>query len=455
MGNPRLLIIDDDEHIRTQMKWALVQDYDVCLARDGEQAMEALQGGTFPLILLDLGLPPDPEGTSEGLRLLGSILGQDPASKVIVLTGNPDRSAALSAVSLGAHDFFTKPIDLEELKHTLRRAHYVHTLEAEYKTLQAQPAAHVFGGVTGTSGRMQEIFSTIRKVADKDVPVLITGESGTGKEIIARAIHSHSSRLKMPFVAINCGAIPENLMETELFGHEKGAFTGAHAKKAGRIELAQGGTLFLDEIGELPLQLQVKLLRFLQDHSIEKVGGGEPVQVDLRVIAATNRDLTALIKEGRFREDLYYRLAVVSIEVPPLRERGEDMVLLARTFLGKYSEPSSAEPKLLSRDALDAILAYDWPGNVREMENRVRRALALSEGPVVTSSDLGFAEKEQPQTLDLRKARENLDVKLICTAISMHNGNISKAAEELGLSRPTLHQLVKKYNITTKLERSN
>ncbi|MBZ0220471.1 MAG: PEP-CTERM-box response regulator transcription factor [Candidatus Methylomirabilis sp.] len=455
MGNPRLLIIDDDEHIRTQMKWALVQDYDVCLARDGEQAMEALQGGAFPLILLDLGLPPDPEGTSEGLRLLGSILGHDPASKVIVLTGNPDRSAALSAVSLGAHDFFTKPIDLEELKHTLRRAHYVHTLEAEYKALQMQPETHVFGELTGTSGRMHEIFSTIRKVAGKDVPVLITGESGTGKELIARALHSHSSRSGMPLVAINCGAIPENLMESELFGHEKGSFTGAHAKKAGRIELAQGGTLFLDEIGELPLQLQVKLLRFLQDHRIEKVGGGEPLQVDLRVIAATNRDLTSLIKEGRYREDLYYRLAVVSIEVPPLRERGEDIVLLARTFLKKYSEPSQAEPKLLSRDALDAILAYDWPGNVREMENRVRRALALSEGPVVTSSDLGFAAKKQPQTLDLRKARENLDVRLICTAISMHNGNISKAAEELGLSRPTLHQLVKKYNITTKLERSN
>lgn len=456
MGNPRLLIIDDDEQIRTQMKWALVQEFDVSLAMDGGQAMEAIEAATFPLVLLDLGLPPDPEGTAEGLRLLGSILGRDPAAKVIVLTGNPDRSAALSAVSMGAHDFFTKPIDLEELKHTLRRANHVHALEAEYNCLQAQLATPVCGELTGKSRRMQEIFSTVRKVAATDVPVLITGESGTGKELIARAIHSHSSRTDMPLVPINCGAIPENLMESELFGHEKGAFTGAHARKAGKIEFARGGTLFLDEIGELPLPLQVKLLRFLQDHRIEKVGGSESVMVDLRVIAATNKDLKSLIKEGRFREDLYYRLAVVSIEVQPLRDRGEDIVLLARTFLNRHSDYSTNEPpKVLSRDALDALLAHDWPGNVRELENKVRRAIALAEGHVITPSDLGFGggppdenEEVAKPRLNLRKAVEELEIRLINSAILRNDHNISKAAEDLGLSRPTLYNLIKKYGLS-------
>ena len=321
MDKPKLLIIDDDESIRTQMKWALAQDYKVFLAEDAEKAIGLFKSEQPPLVTLDLGLPPYPADTSIGLKLLADILQYEPMVKIIVVSGNSEKSAAIKAVSQGAYDFFTKPVNIDELRIILKRASYVHTLETEHKNLQKQIESRDFGEITGSSEKMQNIFSTVRKVATADVPVLITGESGTGKELIARTIHSRSVRKNNPFIPINCGAVPENLIESELFGHEKGAFTGAHIQRKGRIELAEGGTLFLDEIGDLPLPLQVKMLRFLQDHTIERVGGRETLQIDVRIVAATNRDIKRLISDGLFREDLYYRLAVVTIDLPPLRER--------------------------------------------------------------------------------------------------------------------------------------
>jgi len=448
MEKPKILVVEDDETIRTQMKWALVHDYDVYFATDAERAIELLGAESPPVVVLDLGLPPSPEDTSEGLRLLTEILKLDPTTKIIVVSGNPDRESSLRAVSMGAHDFFTKPIDIEELKAILKRAYYVHTLEEEYRELRKRVQESSFEEIIGTSPQMQEIYSTVSKVATTDVPVLITGESGTGKELVARAIHSSSLRASRPFVPINCGAIPENLMESELFGHEKGAFTGAHMQRKGRFELAAGGTLFLDEIGELPGHLQVKLLRFLQDHRVERVGGREAMEIDVRVIAATNRDIKKLAEEGSFREDLYYRIAVVNIDLPPLRERGEDILLLARSFLKRYA--GKGGPRTFTDDAVEALTAYSWPGNVREIENRMRRAVTLADDGAITAEDLGLGQLgADALSLDIKKARERLDSRYISMAILKHNGNISKAAEELGLSRPTLHNLIKKYNIKT------
>ena len=447
MIKPKLLVVEDDQNIRTQMKWALVQDYEVFLAIDGKQAMEIMKRERPGIVTLDLGLPPNPEDNTAGFKLLDEILQYEHSTKVVVVTGSPERSAALQSISQGAHDFFTKPIDVDELKALLKRAHYVYTLESEVRTLQKQVHESAFGEMIGSSPNMLEVFTTVRKVATTDVSVLITGESGTGKELIARAIHAESIRQDKPFVPINCGAIPENLMESELFGHEKGAFTGAHALRKGKIEAAKGGTLFLDEIGELPLALQVKLLRFLQDHKIERVGGRESIEVDLRVVAATNRDIKLMAAEETFREDLYYRLAVLTIELPPLRERSEDIMVLAKAFLKKYSTDNS-KPKQLSHDAIEAISGYDWPGNVRELENRLHRATTMAEGATITPRDIGLdSDQYSEQILDLKKARENVDRKYINMAILKNNGNVSKAAEELGLSRPTLHNLLKKYKI--------
>lgn len=448
MDKPKLLIIDDDESIRTQMKWALAQDYEVFLAEDAEKAIGLFNGEQPPLVTLDLGLPPYPADTSVGLKLLADILQYEPMVKIIVVSGNSEKSAAIKAVSQGAYDFFTKPVNIDELKIILKRASYVHTLETEHKNLQKQIESRDFGEITGSSEKMQNIFSTVRKVATADVPVLITGESGTGKELIARTIHNRSVRKDKPFVPINCGAVPENLIESELFGHEKGAFTGAHIQRKGRIELAEGGTLFLDEIGDLPLPLQVKLLRFLQDHTIERVGGREALQIDVRIVAATNRDIKRLISDGLFREDLYYRLAVVTIDLPPLRERGEDIILLAKTFLQRFSDNKTGH-KSFSPEAIDAMNRYEWRGNVRELENKIRRAITFAEGKVISSADLGFeAGEKASKSLDLKKAKEEVEKRIISSALLKHKGNISKAAEELGLTRPTLHHLIKKYNIT-------
>ncbi|VAX24262.1 Response regulator of zinc sigma-54-dependent two-component system [hydrothermal vent metagenome] len=446
MATTKILVVEDDKNIRTQMKWALASDYEVLLAEDGVEAMEVLVSERPPLVTLDLGLPPNPEGTSEGLKLLGQILGIASDTKVIIVTGNPDRSAALNAISQGAHDFFTKPINIDELKAILKRAHYVHTLEAEYKALQKQVGTGDFDDIIGTSPEMQSVYSSIKKVATADIPVLITGESGTGKELAAKAIHNRSMRKEKPFVPINCGAIPENLMESELFGHEKGAFTGAHAQRKGKVEMADGGTLFLDEIGELAPQLQVKMLRFLQDHKVERVGGRKVMEIDVRVVAATNRDLSQMVSAETFREDLYYRLAVVTIDMPPLRERVGDIELLAKSFLQKFAVNRDL-PKQLGKEAMDAVRVHNWPGNVRELENTMRRA-TLAEGRTVTLEDIGLDTTEEGvQPLDLKEAKDALYRKYIHLAFVKHEGNITKAAEELKISRPTLHSIMRRLGI--------
>ncbi len=448
MKKPRLLVVDDDENIRTQMKWALLEDYDVFLATDGEEALNVMVKKKPSLVTLDLGLPPSPEDITEGLKLLGQFLQLDPTLKVVVVTGSPERSAALKAISLGAHDFFTKPIDIDELKAILKRAYYVHSLEIEYRDLQKKVREKSFNEIIGSCPKMLDVFNDIRKIATTDVSALITGASGTGKELVARALHRQSERRDKPFVAINCGAIPENLMESELFGHEKGSFTGAHTTRKGKFEVANKGVIFLDEIGELPLALQVKILRFLQDHKIERVGGRKMIDVDVRVIAATNKNLKKLVSKELFRDDLYYRLAVVNINLPPLVERGDDISILAKSFLNQYSISNDA-PKQFSEEAMENIIMYQWPGNVRELENRVRRAITLADGPSITSKDLGLVSAETPgMGLNLKAARVALDKKYIKLAVLKHDGNISKAADELGLSRPTLHQLMKRHSIS-------
>lgn len=443
--NPKLLIVDDDEDIRSQLKWALTQDYEVSLAEDRASAVEAFRVEKPLVALLDLGLPPNPGGPEEGLATLSELLSQDRSAKVIILTGQGERENALRAVGEGAYDFLTKPPDVEEIKLVLKRAFHVAALEREYRALQSQLAPDTFEGMLGTSPEMQAVFTSIRKVATTDAPVLILGDSGTGKEMAALAIHRRSRRKDGPFIAINCGAIPEALLESELFGHEKGSFTGAHAQRMGRIETAATGTLFLDEIGELPLSLQVKILRFLQEQQIERVGGRRPINVDTRVIAATNKDLQKGVKEGTFREDLFYRVAVVVLKLPPLRQRDGDAVVLAHAFLRKFSRESAKEKLKFDPKAVQAIRQYAWPGNVRELENRVRRAVIMSEGSRVTAGDLEIAEAvgaEVPRTL--KEARETVEREMVQQSLRRHGGKISRAAEELGISRPTFYELLAK-----------
>jgi two-component system NtrC family response regulator len=381
---PRLLIVDDEEDIRTQMKWALGQDYQVFLAEDRGSALE-IQGRERPsVVTLDLGLPPRPADVEEGFATLAEMLSRDPFLKAIIITGRAEREHALKAVGEGAYDFLYKPVQIDELKVVLRRAFYVSSLERENRLLQKQVGNEGFQGMLGGSPQMQEVFSIVRKVATTDAPVLVVGESGTGKELVAQAIHRLSARKDEAFIVINCGAIPETLLESELFGHEKGAFTGAHIQRKGRIEAARGGTLFLDEIGELSLGLQVKLLRYLQEQVIERIGGREQIRVDARVITATNRDLKQAMKTGVFREDLYFRLAVVSISMPYLRDREGDLFMLAKAFLLRYAEEGKRRITGFTNQAIRAIESYSWPGNVRELENRIKRAVIMAEGSKLT-----------------------------------------------------------------------
>jgi two-component system NtrC family response regulator len=421
----------------------------VILAGDRKSALEKVRTDRPPLILLDLGLPPSSRRGEEGLRALGEILAFDQGAKVIVVTGNQDRGYALKAIGQGAFDYFLKPADIEELKTVLKRALHIASLEKENVGKEHHPGLPAFDEIIGGSASMQRVFELVRKVSATDVSVLIQGESGTGKELIARAIHRSGNRKDNPFVPINCGAIPENLLESELFGYEKGAFTGADAQKRGRIEYADGGTLFLDEIGELPLLLQVKLLRFLQEHKVERVGGRETIPVDVRVIAATNKDLKEEVGENRFREDLYYRLGVVTITIPPLRERAGDAVLLAKSFLQAFSSNYRKSIKGFQTEALDAIESYDWPGNVRELENRVKRAVVMCEGKYVVPDDLELdASRDSAVPKSLRQIREEAEKYHLEKALEKHDGNISKAARELGVSRPTFHDLMRKYRLS-------
>ncbi|HEV8397381.1 MAG TPA: PEP-CTERM-box response regulator transcription factor [Vicinamibacterales bacterium] len=451
MTKSRLLIVDDDEDIRTQMKWALVQDYEVFQAGDRVEALAAFTTDRPIVTLLDLGLPPRPNEPAEGLLALSELLAVDPLAKVIVISGQGDKDNALHAVGAGAYDFLCKPVDMDELRLVLRRCVYVAELEQEYQALQASARPDVFEEMLGTSPPMQGVFTFIRKVAPTSAPVLILGESGTGKEMVARALHRRSPHKGGPFVAINCSAIPEGLLESELFGHERGAFTGAHALRKGHIETAAGGTLFLDEIGELPAPVQVKLLRFLQEKRFQRVGGRQEIHSDTRVVAATSVNLQESVASGTFREDLYFRLAVVIVKVPPLRDRGEDIGLVAKDFVHRYGMQHGKRSMTFAPDALRALSLYRWPGNVRELQNRVQRAVIMADGKRVTAADLELTDvlsETAPQTL--REARQNAEREIVEEVLRRHRGKITSAAVELGISRPTLYELMEKLGIAAK-----
>ena len=448
MRKQKLLIVDDEEDLCTQMKWALSADYDVYLAEDKQSAVAMVNKEQPPVVTLDLGLPPNPAGVEEGFSVLDYILDNYSHTKVIIVTGRGEKENALRAVEKGAYDFFYKPVQLDELKVVLRRAFRASQLEKELHDLRYRLSGNTFENMIGTSPQMQDIFSTIRKVSTTDAPVLITGESGTGKELVARAIHRLSIRESKSFIPINCSAIPENLMESELFGHEKGTFTGALTQRKGRFEMAEGGTLFLDEVGDLPLTLQVKLLRFLQEKTIERVGGREQIEIDARVLAATNRDLGEAMKKATFRDDLYYRLKVIEIALPPLRERNGDVIVLAKAFLDRYGSENRKKVKGFSSQAIEAIEHYSWPGNVRELENRIKRAVIMAEGKIITREDLELGEAaDKKECVPLKDAREMLEKELILKAIMRNENNLTKAASDLGVSRPTLYDLMEKLGI--------
>jgi two-component system NtrC family response regulator len=447
--NPKLLIVDDDEEIRTQMKWALAADYDITLAEDRPTAVAAFHSVKPRVVLLDLGLPPRPGDPEEGLATMGEIMAADNMAKVVIITGQGEKAIALRAIGSGAYDFLCKPVEADELKFLLKRCFYLASLEAEYRQMQQKVSGDAFHEMLGTSAPMRTVFDAIRKVATTNAPVLLLGESGTGKEMAARAIHNCSPRKAEPFIAINCSAIPETLLESELFGHEKGSFTGAHAQRKGRFEAADGGTLFLDEIGEIPLPLQVKLLRFLQEHCIERVGGRQTINIDARVITATNADLKKGMATGTFREDLYYRLAVVPIPLPPLREREDDIRLLAHFFLHRYAEQSDKDGVTFEPDAIRAISKHTWPGNVRQLENCVRRAVIMAQGKRITVRDLELpaSASGKSDSMSLKDAREQLERDMILAALRKHSGKIAPTANELGVSRPTLYDLMDKLGI--------
>ena len=445
---PKLLIVDDDDEIRTQMRWALATDYSISLAADRSAALEQFRANRPSVVLLDLGLPPNPATPEEGLAALSEILAMDRLTKVVIVSGQAEKGPALRAIGAGAYDFVGKPVEMEELKLILKRCFHLAQLEREYYQLQDTLREDSFEGLLGTGTRMQSVFDSIRKVATTDAPVLILGESGTGKEMTARAIHQRSSRKNGPFVAINCSAIPESLIESELFGHEKGSFTGAHTQRKGRIEHSIGGTLFLDEIGEIPLPIQVKLLRFLQEQCIERVGGRQEIPVDTRVIAATNADLKKGLASGSFREDLFYRLAVIQIVLPPVRDRDDDIVLLAQSFLRRFATENGKTNITFGPDALRAVRQHPWPGNVRELQNRVRRAVIMGEGKRLTPADLELdSSPGAGQGVTLKEARERLESEMIRQALRKHAGRITSAAIELGISRPTLYELMDKLGV--------
>lgn len=448
MTKTTLLIVDDDEDIRTQLKWALCNDYTLLTAGDRAGALAAFTASRPTVTLLDLGLPPRPNGPEEGLAALSAILASDPLAKVIVVSGQGEKENALRAVGGGAYDFLCKPVDMDELRLVLRRCVYVAELEQEHRAAQHRAEVEVFEEMLGGSPRMQAVFDFIRKVAPTNAPVLILGESGTGKEMVARALHQRSGQKGGPFVAINCSTIPENLLESELFGHEKGAFTGAHTQRKGHIEAAAGGTLFLDEIGDLSAPVQVKLLRFLQEKCFQRVGGRQEIPSDARVLTATNRNLQELVAGGKFREDLFFRLAVVVVKVPPLRERGTDIASVAKAFLRSYGVDHAKPGLSFAPDALRALDFHRWPGNIRELQNRVRRAVIMTEGKRVTARDLELTDTASalpPQTL--KEARESVEREMIQDALKRHGGKITSAALELGVSRPTLYELMEKLGI--------
>ena len=451
MANARqkLLIVEDDLGLQKQLKWSY-EDFDVFCAANRDEAIVLLRLEAPDVVTLDLGLPPDPDGVTEGFAVLDEMLKLKPDTKIIVASGHGAKESALRAISAGAWDFYQKPVDIDELHLIVRRAFHVRELEMANERLQQPDASGelLLGSIMTGSTDMLKVARTIERVANTGVSVMLLGASGTGKELLARGLHNASDRRDKPFVAINCGAIPENLLESELFGHEKGAFTGAVKMTEGKIEIASGGTLFLDEVGDIPLPLQVKLLRFLQERTIERVGGRKTIPVDVRVVCATHRNLNQMIADQTFRDDLYYRLAEVTVPIPSLTERTGDAVLLAKHFVARFAKEMNPSIKGLSTSALTAIDQWNWPGNVRELENRMKRAVIMADGKFITADDLEFGDEDDDTLLlNLKAAREAADRKAIRRAISQTEGNISSAAKLLGISRPTLYDLLKQYDL--------
>jgi len=446
-NRPKLLVVEDDVGLQTQLKWCF-DEYEVLVAGDRTEALAQVRRLEPPVVLQDLGLPPDATGATEGLRALSEILSIAPSTKVIVVTGNHDRENALRAVEAGAYDFYQKPVDANVLKLIVSRALYVHSLECEARQWREARLVMPLDGVVATDEEMLSVCRKIEKVAPTDVSVLILGESGTGKELLARALHKLGGRSRGPFVAINCAAIPEQLLESELFGHEKGSFTGAIKQSIGKFEAANGGTLFLDEIGDMPLSLQAKLLRFLQSHVIERVGGRQEIAVDVRIVCATNRNLQQLITEQSFRQDLYYRIAEVTIQVPAVRDRPGGAVLLAHAMLRRFAAMQGRSKRGFTEEALAAIDAYSWPGNVRELENKVKAALIMSEEALVTAADLGLAPAEAAAPLfTLKEVRARAERQAIRHVLQVCDGQVTRAAEMLGVTRPTLYELMDRYKL--------
>ena len=444
----KLLVVEDDEGLQRQLRWSY-EDYDVLTAGDRVQAIDLLRTHSPSVVTLDLGLPPDPDGVTEGFATLDEILTVRPNTKVIVASGHGARESARRAIGAGAFDFYHKPVDIDELGMIVRRAYHVADLEAENRRLaeSAMSGSNVLGGIITGAPEMLKVSRMIERVATADVSVMLLGASGTGKELLARGLHNASLRAAKPFIAINCAAIPENLLESELFGYEKGAFTGAAKTTEGKIELAEGGTLFLDEIGDVPLPLQVKLLRFLQERVIERIGGRRAIPVNVRIVCATHQNLEAMIGAARFREDLYYRLAEIVVRIPSLAERHGDAALLAHHFLAKFSRENNRQFRGFTPDAVAAISDWHWPGNVRELENRLKRAVIMSESSRLTAADLDLGDRDDSAALNLKGARETADRTAIRKALARSENNISTAARLLGVSRPTLYDLIKQYGL--------
>jgi len=444
----KLLIIDDDKGIQKQLKWSL-SDYEVILASDRESAIAAVRRHEPKVVTLDLGLPPDEANASEGLAALQEILTMAPHTKVIVITGNDDRTNALKAIAAGAYDFYQKPIDSDVINVIISRAFSLAEIEEENRTMRAVAGSDF--GIIGSSEAIERLRMMVKRIAPTEITALLLGESGTGKEVTANAIHLASDRKKKPFIAINCASIPETLLESELFGFEKGAFTGAHKATKGKIECAEGGTLFLDEIGDMPYSLQAKLLRFLQEKRIERLGGRQEIPVDVRVVCATNQNLEEMVREKTFREDLFYRVSEITLNIPPLREREEDVLILAQFFLQRYAQEYKRNVKGFSEDGMSAIKAHRWPGNIRELQNKVKSSVIMSTGTQVTAFDLGFFEHQDSSyelSLNLRAVREQAESLAIQKAYALSDGNMSKTAELLGITRPTLYSLIEKYELS-------
>ncbi len=441
-----LLIVEDDPGLQTQLRWHFDQ-YEIIQATDRQDALDQMRMHEPEVVLQDLGLPPDADGVTEGLLTVQELMKIAPHTKIIVITGNGDQENAIKAIGLGAYDFYSKPIDTDTLDLIVQRAYLIYKLEAQNRQLKSQKHDSPLEGIIASDKQMLSLCRTIEKVAPTMATALLEGESGTGKERFARAIHSLSPRKKKRFVAINCAAIPDSLIESELFGYERGAFTGATKQTPGKVEIANSGSLFLDEIGDMPLSLQAKLLRFLQERVIERLGGRNEIPVDVRVVCATNKNLSSMVADGSFREDLYYRISEITIEIPPLRDRGSDKVLIARHFLKQMAEEQKKSITGFTHETIQAIESYHWPGNVREMENKIRRALIMCESKHISANDMDLLSSSTEISLNLRHVRQEAERNAISSALSMTDNNISAAAKLLGVTRPTLYDLLKKYQI--------